>query len=248
MRIALVDDESIYTDEITDICRKFFGKIDVKAEISAFADAKSFLDSLSGGYDIVFMDIYMDGTDGIYAAKKLRERCADCILIFTTSSMEHMPDAFLCHAFEYIVKPFERQRVTDVLNDALKRLPQELKYIDVYSGRKNLRIPLEKVVSVATDAHYLDITLSDETTLRCRMTMPMFLEQTDNDPRFITINQGITINADFIADFENNCCILKNGSHFPIRVRNRLKIEQLVRDYNFDKIRSVQKSGKERFK
>lgn len=243
MRIALVDDEKIYTDKIADICRGFFGKNCAETEISAFSNGESFLDSLDKrGYDIVFMDIFMNGIDGVSAAKKLRENDGACLLIFLTSCGERMPEAFSCHAFEYIIKPLMPERVESVLKDALALLPKH-NYIDIYSERRTVRVPFEKIVSVITDAHYLDITLADGTELRSRMTMPQFMERTGGDARFIHINKGIAVNADYIVDFENNCCILENGARLPTRVRDRLKIEQAALDYNFAKIRSVQGSG-----
>ena len=72
------------------------------------------------------------------------------------------------------------------------------------------------------------------------MTMTEFVELTDRDSRFLPINKGITINADYILEFEDNCCILEDGTQFPIRVRERLKIEQTAREYNFKKIRERQ--------
>lgn len=92
-----------------------------------------------------------------------------------------------------------------------------------------------------TDAHYLDVGLLNGISHRCRMTMGQFFEQINEDERFILINKGILVNADYITDFENNCCVLENGARFPIRVRDRLKIEQAVRDYNFKKIRRKQR-------
>lgn len=154
-----------------------------------------------------------------------------------------MPEAFSCHAFEYIVKPFSPQRVKEVLNDAVKVIPAASEYMELYSDRKTFRIALGDIVCTMTDAHYLDVSLSDGTSLRCRMTMRQFSEQTKEDRRFILINKGIIVNADYIADFENNCCILENGVSLPIRVRDRLNIEQAVRNYNFDRIRKKQRYG-----
>lgn len=151
-----------------------------------------------------------------------------------------MPDAFFCHAFEYITKPFSAQRISNVLEDALKILPTMHKYIEVCNGRKNMQIFLDNIISIITDAHYLDIKLTDGTTVRSRMTMNKFIELTDRDGRFIYANKGITLNADYIVDFEDNCCIMENSARLPIRVRERLKIEQAVQDYNFNKIRQRQ--------
>lgn len=240
LKIALVDDEQIYLDEMAGICREFAAENRLDIELSEYSDGDSFLRSKKD-FSIVFMDIYMNGSDGVLTAHKLRERDSACILIFMTTSTEHMPDAFSCHAFEYIVKPFSPLRVKEVLNDALKIIPSQAEYIELYSDRKTVRAALGEIVSAMTDAHYLEVTLSDGTSLRCRMTIGQFSEQTDE--RFILINKGIIVNADYITDFENNCCILENGARFPIRVRDRLKIEQTVRDYNFDKMRKRQRYG-----
>lgn len=243
MKIALVDDEQIYLDEMAGLCREFGEENRLEIEIDKFSDGESYLNSVDE-YSIVFMDIYMSGMSGVLTAKKLRERDSGCILIFLTSSTEHMPDAFSCHAFEYIVKPFSPQRVKKVLNDALKILPVSAEYVELYSDRQTVRAALDNIVYAMTDAHYLEVELSDGTSIRCRMTIGQFAERTNGDPRFILINKGIIVNADHITDFENNCCILENGARLPIRVRDRLKIEQAVRDYNFDKIRSNQRYGK----
>ena len=184
----------------------------------------------------------MNGTDGVAAAKKLREQDSGCILIFLTSCGERMPEAFSCHAFEYILKPFDHKRIKDVLTDTLKLLPSS-KYIDVYSGRKTVRLMLSDISYAVSDAHYLCIGLANGDRLRCRMTASEFAEQTGGDKRFISVNKGITVNAELVTGFENNCCILESGARFPIRVRDRLNIERAVRDYNFGKIRSRQRYG-----
>lgn len=239
MHIALVDDEQGCIDEISEICREFGQDHGVETQISAFSDGEGFLGSLEKcgerGYDIVFMDIFMRGMDGVTAAKKLRRNNSACILIFLTSCGERMPEAFSCHAFEYIIKPYTPMRVRNVLRDALVLLPDSSNYIEIYSNRRTVRVPVETIVSAVTDAHYLEIGLSDGTMLRSRMTMTEFMERTD-DPRFLSINKGIVVNADFVVGFEDNCCLLENG-RFSIRVRDRLKIEQTFLDYNFKKIR-----------
>lgn len=243
--IALVDDEQIYLEEIEQICRKFGEDVSIQINTFPFSDGETFLNSIDRNcYSIVFMDIYMNGMNGVCTAQILRERNSRCILIFLTSSKDHMPEAFSCHAFEYTTKPFTEQRFADVLKDALKIMPPLSKYINIHSDRKTVKILLDEIISVITDAHYIDIKTSDGKVLRFRMTMTQFIEQTDNDPRFILINRGIVVNADYIISFENNCCILDNGTRLPISVRKRVNIEQSVQNYNFDKIRSRQRHGK----
>ena len=241
MKIALVDDEQEYLDEMTKLVRKFCTQHCCQIETVPFLNGEDFLEAFEdSGFSAVFMDIYMDGIDGVATALKMRGIDSRCVLVFLTSSTDFMPEAFSCHAFEYITKPFSPQRIFQVLTDILKVLPPLQKYIEVISDRKTVRIFLHEIASVITDAHYLDIALTGGETLRCRMTMPEFVELTDGDSRFLPVNKGIAVNAEYIFEFADNCCVMENGTRFPIRVRNRLQIEQAARDYHFAKIRERQ--------
>ena len=241
MKIALVDDEQEYLDEMAGLISDFCMQHCCQMETVTFLSGKAFLEAFEdSGFSAVFMDIYMDGMDGVAAALKMRDMDSRCVLVFLTSSMDFMPDAFSCHAFEYITKPFSRQRIFQVLTDIMKVLPPLQKYMEVTSDKKTIRIFLYEIASVITDAHYLDITLITGETLHCRMTMPEFVKLTGGDSRFLPVNRGITVNAEYILEFEDNCCVMENGAKFPIRVRGRLKIEQAARDYHFRKIRERQ--------
>ena len=241
MKIALVDDEQKCLDEMAGLVREFGIQHCCQMETVPFLNGEEFVKAFEDGeFSVVFMDIYMDGMDGVAAALKMRGLDRRCILVFLTSSMDFMPDAFSCHAFEYITKPFSTPRIFQVLTDILEVLPPLQKYIEVVSDRKTARIFLDRIVSVITDAHYLDIALLDGETLHCRMTMPEFAKLTGGDSRFLPVNKGITVNAEYILEFEDSCCVMENGTRFPLRVRDRLKIEQAASDYNFRKIRERQ--------
>lgn len=241
MKIALVDDEQIYLDEMRGLASEFGAQHGCHIDAVPFQDAETFLASFQdNGFDAVFMDIYMDGMDGVAAAVKMREADKNTELVFLTSSEDFMPDAFSLHAFEYVVKPVERERIYKVLSDILERLPAQDRYIEVANGRKNVRVPLDGIASIVTDAHYLDISLINGEKLRCRMTMAEFAGMAGNDPRFLAINKGISVNTEYITGFEGGCCVLENGARLPVRVRDRLAVEQAARDYNFQKIRDRQ--------
>lgn len=212
--------------------------------MDTFQDAGSFLDSVRPGlYAGVFMDIYLDGSlDGIEAARRLREQDSSGLLVFLTSSEEHMPDAFSCHAFEYIVKPFSRERVFTVLGDMLAAVPGERPFVELRAGRSTVHVFEDDIVSAVSEAHYLRITLSDGREIRPRMTMREFTLLLGQNPRFLLINKGVLVNVDNIVKFEDNACVLSNGAWLPVRVRSRQKIEQAVQDYNFERIRSRQNS------
>ncbi|MDE6787876.1 MAG: LytTR family DNA-binding domain-containing protein [Ruminococcus sp.] len=241
MRIAIVEDVPQEAVRLKTILKKLSEDWRTSFDISIFSSGEEFINIFDkDDFDIIFMDIYMNGMTGVETAKFLRKQDKHCILIFLTSSSEHMPDAFSCHAFEYIQKPFTTERIVQIMTEALEILPDKAQYMEIIINRQTVRVFLDEIVSAVTDAHYLDITLSGGEKLHCRMTMPEFLKQTGAAPRFIPVNKGITVNAEHILEFENNCCIMENGSKFPVRVRESAIVEQMVMDYNFEKIRRRQ--------
>lgn len=241
LKIAFVDDEEECLEEMDRLCGSFGEETGYLVDTVAFGSGEAFLAAFDeGGFDLVFMDIYMKGMDGVAAALEMRRQDTGCLLVFLTSSIEFMPNAFSCHAFEYVTKPFSRERIFGVLWDAVRVLPQEQKYIELAVERKTVRVFLDDIVSAITDAHYLDITLADGKRLRCRMTMQEFIKKIDCDARFILVNKGIAVNAEYILRFERGCCVMESGAKFPVRVRSGAKVEQMVRDYHFEKIRKRQ--------
>ena len=71
---------------------------------------------------MVFLDICMAGTNGIETARRLRQADPEVLIVFVTSSPEYVWDAFPVHPFDYLLKPFKKERVMQTLERAKKRI------------------------------------------------------------------------------------------------------------------------------
>lgn len=152
-----------------------------------------------------------------------------------------MMQAFSVHAFHYITKPYKAEQIYKVLDDASSYVSDNSKYIEVMCDRRNTLISLKEIVSVESDAHYINIGIVSGLRYRTRMTIAEFLKLADNDTRFIPVNRGIVLNADYIKDIEDSVCVTGNGERFPIKIREKTRIEQSIREYMFKKIRENQR-------
>lgn len=242
MKLSLVDDDPSYIAKIKQFCYTFGAQNQLPIEFSSFQDGETFLKTYKpGAYSAVFMDIYMNGLNGIDTAKKMLEiDHSSCFLVFLTSSGEFMPEAFSCHAFDYLTKPVSEKQIFQVLYDILKYSPDLSRYIEISCNRKTIPVRLNEIISVVSDAHYVEIHTEHDTTYRSRMTASSFLKLVGQDNRFLSVNKGIIVNADYIEVLKNNCCFLTNGTQFPIRIRGYQEIEQAYQQYQLKKLRSRQ--------
>ncbi len=237
INIALIDDIESEQKKMEEILALFEQENSLSFSISCFTDGKTFLGSFQKySYSIIFMDIFMDGISGIDTALTIRQKDPGCIIIFLTESGEHMPEAFSCHAFEYIQKPASKERIFPVLSDALRLLPQESRFIEFSYSRQSIKLLLSNIVCITARGHYTDITDNRGKVYSPRTGFTKFIAPLQDDRRFLSINKGIFVNMDYIIRFENNCCKLAGDITFPVRIRERTLLEQKWQDYNFSQI------------
>lgn len=101
---------------------------DSSFEITFFTSGETMLSEIADSglaADILFLDIYMPGINGILAAQQIRTERKDLKIIFISSSKEHYPQAYEVFAFNYILKPFDKERLYAVLDRALEELGRE---------------------------------------------------------------------------------------------------------------------------
>ena len=234
MRVAVIDDESIFRMQLTMMVEKVAAKRALNLEVEQFETGQSFVDALTERrFDIVFMDIFMPDMDGIETAKKLRELTEKTFLIFMTASEGHYPDAFSLHAFDYVTKPFTIERIDNVICEIVEHTPIDAIFIKITVGSVDERIYLKNIVSVTTDGHYLEIHKDNGESSRVRLTSGEFLSMTGSDKRFIMINRGIIINMDFIDRIEGGDVYLDDRTIYPISAKKVAEITQKIRDYQF---------------
>lgn len=125
-----------------------------------------------------------------------------------------MMQAFSVHAFHYIIKPYMPEQIYKVLDEAAFYIKDKAKFIRIVCDRKSVMISVKEIMSIESDAHYLNISVVCGMTYRTRMTMNEFLKLTDNDERFIPVNRGVVLNADYIERIDGALCIMSNGIFF----------------------------------
>ena len=109
--------------------------------------------ALSQKPDIIFLDIFMSGTDGMEAAEKLIALGMENGLVFTTSSEQHALKAFSIGADGYLHKPYTHEDFVRAMKRFQLLIAQSRRYITVIYRREETRINLHSVLYVETARH-----------------------------------------------------------------------------------------------
>lgn len=85
--------------------------------IAEYSNGKDALQGIvSAQPDVVFVDIEMPGLNGIELAEAVHQQPIECPkIVFVTAYRDYALDAFDCHAFDYLLKPYSEERLDDCL-------------------------------------------------------------------------------------------------------------------------------------
>ncbi|MCM1040521.1 MAG: LytTR family DNA-binding domain-containing protein [Ruminococcus sp.] len=149
MKIAVCDDEKAVRDDIAEKIHLLFSDTDI-----FLYESGDELLAAEAAFDIIFLDIQMEGVNGMETAKKLRQAGSGAVLIFITALKDYVFQAFDVDAFHYLVKPFDKAKFYEVLHQAVQRREaekrrepvKEEKSISIKSGRVTSKIYLKDIV------------------------------------------------------------------------------------------------------
>ena len=112
IKVLLVEDE----EGIRTILRKIIERVD---DFEVVGESGQMLEAISlftkEKPEVVFLDIEINGGSGLECARMIADLDPKTKIIFATAHSEFMSNAFEVYAFDYLVKPFNVERVSQTL-------------------------------------------------------------------------------------------------------------------------------------
>ena len=218
-----MDDEPKEAGGVSAVIKEYAAANHISLAVRIFASGEELLESYHRyAYTAIFMDIYMEGMTGVEAAEKIRSLDRDALIVFLTSSDEHMPEAFSLHAYDYVGKPAKKERLFRLLDDILMRVTEkaDAPRLSFRDGTGETGVPLPDIIAVRTSKpNYLDITVSDGKEYHARMTFSEVSESLLADNRFLLIMRGVIVNMAFITRLDHGSCELEGGLQLAVNLR-----------------------------
>lgn len=205
-----IDDEPLALLVIEQFCKRIGG-----LELKTFNNPEMGFDVITKlKPQIVFLDIEMEGLNGIEIAHRLPSKCC---LVFTTAHAQYALDGFELNAVDFLHKPFSFERFERAIHKSMVLLEKTCdETIIVKQEYNNVTISIDKIVYVETMENYIRIFLADGGCIMSRMSLKMFQEILPTQ-LFIRIHRSFLVSKNKISSFsKKEVCLIKEKKTLPI--------------------------------
>lgn len=217
MRIAVVDDSTADRNWLAGQVEALLARRRLEGTVTSFSSGEDFIAAArQKRFDLAFLDIYMDGLDGVSTAKELRSFDLKCQLVFSTSSPDHALDGYRVKAAQYLLKPYDTSALEELFDQLAPLLPASEQYVQLRSGRQTVRVRLRDILWAEHFQHLVYIHLSGGREVSTRLTFREFTGLLASEPRFFICSRGALVNLDYAADFDGGAFLLTDGSRVPV--------------------------------
>ena len=230
-RVAAViaDDEPLLRAQLRSRLARLWPELDVVREMENGKDVEAVI--AEHGPKLFFLDIHMPGVNGLEAARAIGGRAH---VVFVTAFDQYAVEAFEQGAVDYVLKPFDEERLAITVERMKQRLgtppgelealvakltshlgprnAEHLRWIKASVGSNVRLIPVEEVLFFQSDEKYTRVVTCEAESL-IRKPIRELLDELD-PAKFWQIHRATIVNVDHIATVKRG---LKDQAEITLR-------------------------------
>ena len=223
MQIALCDDEEIYHEKIQNLIRQYkLIHSDRTFSLSSFSSGRELLNHVDeyGGFDLYILDCIMPGMNGIELGSALRRRDDAGILLYLTTSPDFALDSYRVDAFDYLLKPMDRDLFFQSLDKAYRSFSQILQEVVAVKTADSIRmLSIADIRYAERMEKHIDYCLTDNTVIHSTSFNGSFRHAVDElltHKGMLLVGSSFVVNLSHVTEVTKSDLVLTGNLHVPV--------------------------------
>lgn len=230
IRLAVCDDEPSDRRNIAELAVEILQNAGISCAVSLYSSASELLAAVSGGetFQILLLDVVMDGMSGMDLAAALRKFGNRTAIIFISSNREMAMQGYEVSAARYLAKPVQPARLQEALLFCCKNC--EKKEILLPTSRGQRRISYSDVVyaEAAERMTKLFLTHGREETVNMKFSD---LEAMLPERQFVLSHRSYLVNLEYVSYVRSRELELSTGAVLPVSRYRLDALQKRMVDY-----------------
>lgn len=226
MKVALIDDEESWRNIIYGKLGEYFPK----DQIEIFTSGDEFLEKQKV-YEIVFLDVEMDGKDGFETAREYAVYGSDSIIMILTTHAEMVKRGYVINAFRYLDKLNMEEELREAIPAALKLFEKNKKISIPIVGLGEKLFDLKEIVYIETEKRNVCVHTWKESYIS---SLGMKEIEELLGMAFFRCHKSYIVNLDMVKEIKRMDLSLKNGETVLLSARKRAELKQKYLNWKYE--------------
>ena len=236
IKIAICDDDKNIINTLKEVIINYGKMHGYYFNIKTFECGKTLEKILKDEiFDIIFLDIELNGILGIDIGNKLRENINNYLtkIIYVSSHTNYALDAYDTMPTDFIFKPLKIEKIEKSISNVLKVINFTKKEFIYTINRKINKVLLTDILYFESYRNIVKIYTIDGREDKFYSTLKQVMDSL-NSQIFIQQHKSYIVNIEYISKIEKNDIILFNQQKIPIS-RYKIKyLKEMILNYERD--------------
>jgi len=230
--IGVCDDQIAFTEYMYRLLTQYGKERREEISVKLFNSAEELLRGIEEreSFEILLLDIEMNGMDGIALGKRLREMANRVLIIYVSGYDKYLRQLFEIEPFRFCSKPVDENELFEILDKAAARIKARNRETFRFQYGKNV------VNLLCADISYLESS-GRKIIVHSSNGIYEYYDKLDNAEselagrHFVRIHKAYLINMDYVEAFQYEKVALRDGTILNISEKNRVRVRSLFWDY-----------------
>lgn len=232
LNICILDDDREFAGKLHSLISEYLSERRVIFQMNLYYNGEYFLDTLCRidcYYHIYFLDVIMQGKNGVQIAKEIRKRDKTAHIIFLTSSPEYALDGYEVRAYNYLLKPLQKELLFRTLSELLgtKDSPAA-KQLQITNNGVVKNIPYRNIVYIEVRRNKVLLFLNTGEEMETYSTLTEMVSLLKEEECFTRTHRSFIINMHYIKEFTLSAIRLSPDYIIPV---SRTYVASAKQDY-----------------
>lgn len=216
--IGICDGDTAVRIMLSDFIKRYKDETGLTVQVLSYDNGEKLLTHYPFEMDLIFLEIPFTKMNGIEIAKRIRKVDSKVGIVFLTSVLNHVLEAYEVKADNYLIKPLKYTRFLKEVEEAKIRKGHNRFFIEV-NANGVYKIYTKSIKYIETIEHNTNIHTETDLVLSYKRMKEH--EAVLFEPYFIRCHAGFIINLLFFEKLEGNDIILTTKEKIPVSRQKR---------------------------
>ncbi len=232
INIAICDDDEQVRISVEEMIREHFKAQNIKGHLEVYFSADKLLGDLNGGssYDLIFLDIEMEGISGIELGRIIREKKKDEFtkIVYISHQEEYAMDLFKIRPMDFLVKPVAYKDVIFNIDKSIEIIGEQSQMFRFAYEKVMKTIPIKDIIYFESSNRQINMYTVDGIIHFYEKLEDV--EKRVDERYFWRIHKSYLINSLHAEKFEYTKANMSNGIKLSISQKYRSDVRQFQKN------------------